>query len=133
MQTIQVEVGVEVEAASSAIFRNRDSRKKMNQAALLILMGLGVFCSGCSAIAADAQQVQSKLYTGRLMILIADDFVQQITKIHYALLTDEDGKSLPLKFADPRDIPNVKSGTRVEIMGRQQNGRIHVHTVRILK
>lgn len=83
-------------------------------------------------MAADPQEVESKLYRGKFMMLIADNFEQQIAKIHYELLTDEDGKSLPLKFSDPRDIPNVKSGTRVEIMGRQQNGHIHVDTLRIL-
>jgi hypothetical protein len=107
-------------------------RKNMKHAALLILMGLVPFCSGCSAMPADAQEVENKLYRGRFMMFIADNFEQQIAKIHYQLITDEDGQSLSLEFSDPRDIPNVKSGTRVEIMGRQQNGHIAVDTLRIL-
>jgi hypothetical protein len=112
--------------------RIKGSHKNMKHAALLILMGLVPFYSGCSAMAADAQEVESKLYRGKFMMLVADNFEQQIAKIHYELLTDEDGKRISLKFSDPRDIPNVNSGTRVEIMGRQQNGRIHVDTLRIL-
>jgi hypothetical protein len=98
-------------------------------------MGIVLFCLGCSAGELENQHVEGRRFSGRLILLVADDFAKQSSTIHYELLSIEDGRTFSLQFSDQEDmtdIKSIKSGTWVEIFGRQRNGRIDVETLRII-
>jgi hypothetical protein len=95
---------------------------------LFILLGLG-----CAARAVDAESDQKRRYTGELIVVIADHFEQMTSKMHYHLLPDTGGPMIPLKLNDRREMPELASGLRVEIVGRKQDGAIAVESIRILE
>ena len=95
---------------------------------LLVLLG-----PGCTAPAVDAESDQSRRYTGELIVVIADNFEQMTSEVHYHLLPDSGDGMVPLNFDDHQELLNLSSGLRVEIIGRQQDGAIAVESIRILE
>lgn len=91
-----------------------------------------LFCTGCSAPTANDAQIENRVYTGKIIVLIVDYFQQQTSEMFYKLKMDEDGKIVPLHFLNLKDIPHLESGMRVEILGKLQNGKINVVNLKIL-
>ena len=99
----------------------------------LFLILLILFGPGCTAPAVDAESDQGRRYTGELIVLIADNFEQMTSEVHYHLMPDNGDRMVPLKFNDRRELLKLSSGQRVEIVGRQQDGAIAVESIRILE
>jgi hypothetical protein len=104
----------------------------MKKAAWFSMAVVLLFCPGCSAIGEENQYAQSRRFSGRLILLVADNFAEQSSEIHYKLQSNEDGRTFSLQFSNPKEIPDANSGAWVEIIGRQRNGRIDVETLRII-
>ncbi len=94
-------------------------------------IGVLLCCMGCSAIA-EEDRIDGQHFSGTIILLVADNFEKQTAQIIYELLSDEDGRTYSLHFSDNADMSKVISGTRVEIVGHQDNGRINVDTLRII-
>lgn len=92
---------------------------------LLCLLG-----PGCVAPTVDAESEQDRRYTGELMVMISDDFQQMTSEVHYHLLPDNGGRMVLLKFKDRKDLPELSSGVRVEIIGSKLDGTIVVESIR---
>ncbi len=90
-------------------------------------------CLGCHSMAAQASGKNNQVYRGQLQVLIADDFKGQSTQTHYLLVSTPDGTALRLDFAIAPPDPPLPSGTHVEILGRRQDHRLIVESLRVLK
>lgn len=99
---------------------------------LLLIIIAALICSGCSAMAADHQPGRYERFSGELVVTIADNFQQQASVMRYELLMDGGVESVPLNFADRHAVPQVTTGTRIEIFGKRRNGGIDVATWRII-
>jgi hypothetical protein len=88
---------------------------------------------GCATPTTGDESDKERRFVGELMVLIADNFQQMTSQVHYHLLPDNGGRMVLLKFKDPHDLPELSSGVRVEIIGRKLDGTIAVESIRILE
>ncbi len=95
---------------------------------VLILLGMG-----CTAPTTGDDVVQGRRFVGELMVVIADNFEQMTSEVHYHLLPDNGGRMVPLKFKDRRELPELSSGIRVEVVGWRRDGAIFVESIRVLE
>ncbi len=103
---------------------------KRAAACLIFLVLLGM---GCAAPTTGDDGDQERRFVGELMVVIVDNFEQMTSEVHYHLLPDNGGRMVPLKFKDRRELPELSTGTRVEIVGRQRDGTIAVESIRKLE
>ena len=103
-------------------------KSKARKTVLIIAL---LICMGCTHITADVSKDASRIFRGKIQVMIADDFKDDKATTAYYLISSEDGAVLRLNFIEAPPASTLKSGTQVEIEGRRHGDRLDAAVLRV--